>query len=68
MLNSAQMILMGVSNDQSDQILAPLGDECGIGHDDIDTRHCFIAKRNPQINHQPLPGMTIKVQVHTDFT
>ena len=68
MLDSAQMILMGMGNDQPDQIVPPLGDERWVGHDHIDAGHRFIAERNPQIDHQPLPGMPIKVQVHTDFT
>ena len=36
MRDRADMVFMGMGDDQADQPVAPLGDEAGVGHHDID--------------------------------
>jgi hypothetical protein len=61
------MILMGVGQHQTDQIVAAAFDELGIGHDYIDARRIVVAEGDAAIDHQPFTGMAIEIEVHADL-
>ncbi len=65
--HGAEMILMRMGQNQADEILSPLLDEARIGHDDLDPRRRLVAEADAEIDHQPFPGMSVKVQVHADL-
>jgi len=67
------MVLMGVGEDKTDQILALLFEKTDVGHDEIDTRQMFlVAKGYAEIDRKP--GALVAVaesvdrQVHADLT
>jgi hypothetical protein len=45
----------------------PLLDEGDIRHDHVDTRRRFIAEGDAEIDHQPLAGVAVEVEVHADL-
>jgi hypothetical protein len=66
------MILMGVGQDNTDQI-PPLGlREYEIREDDIDAGFALLAEFDTQIDHQPLAAIemaeAIEIAVHTNLT
>jgi hypothetical protein len=61
------MILVRMGEDEPDQVPHPLPDEGDVGHDDLDARRRFIAEGDAEIDHQPLAGMAVEVEVHADL-
>ena len=65
--DGAEMVLVGMGDDDADQVLAALLDEGGIGHHDLDARHRVVAEGDAEIDHQPLAGMAVEIEVHADL-
>ena len=65
--HGAEMILVRVGQHQADEIVAMLLDEGGIGHDHVDARHRLVAEGHAEIDHQPLAGIAVEVEVHADL-
>src|SRR6266404_1878531 len=71
--DGTEMVLMGVGEDEPDQILALLFEKADVGHDEIDTRQMFlVAKGYAEIDRKP--GALVAIakpvdrQVHADLT
>ena len=45
----------------------PLGNELRVRHHHVDPRRALVAECNPEVNHKPLAGMPVEVEVHADF-
>src|SRR6185295_2699363 len=65
--DGAEMVLVGMSDDDADEVLAALLDESRIGHHDLDARRAVVAEGDAEIDHQPLAGMAVEVEVHADL-
>ena len=65
--DGAEMVLVGVGDDDAGEILLALLDEGGIGHHDLDARHGVVAEGDAEIDHQPLAGVAVEVEVHADL-
>src|SRR5579863_10756714 len=70
--NGAEMIFMGMRQNETDQILPLLLKKADIGHDGIYPRQMLlVAEGNAEIDHEPgalMPfAKTIDRQVHADF-
>ena len=61
------MILVGMRQHNADQVPAPLLDECRIRHDDLDAWHGVVAEGDAEIEHQPLAGVPVEIEVHADL-
>ena len=65
------VIFMGVRDDQTDQLVAPVGDEPRVGHHHLDLWQLAAAKANATIHRQPFfvscRAPAVQVQVHADF-
>jgi len=61
------MILVRVRQHEADQVGAPLDDELGIGHQHVDTRRAVVPERDAKIDHQPLAGIAVEIEVHADL-
>ncbi len=59
---------MGMGQHKADQIFPMFLDEHRIRHDDIDTGRCPVIEGDAAIDHQPLAGMAVEIEVHADFT
>ena len=62
-----EVILVGMGEHQSEQVVAALDDERGVGHDDVDAGMTLVGKGDAEVDHQPLAVVTIEVEVHADF-
>ncbi len=58
---------MAVGEDEADEIAAARLDEANVGHDDLDARRALIAESDAEIDHQPLTGITVEIEVHADL-
>ena len=68
MMNGPDMILMGMGQNQPDQ-LVPMGlDEGGVRHDDVNARRLIGTERDPQIDHEPLVIVPVEIEVHPNLT
>ena len=56
---------MGQNDTQ--QILAPLGDELGIGRHDIDAGQALVGEGDAEVDHQPLAAEAVEIEVHADL-
>ena len=67
----ADMILMGVGDDEADEILLRLLDEGEVGHDEIDARQFVAGEGEAEIDHQPFAALgrpeAVERAVHADF-
>jgi len=63
----ANVILVGVGQDQPRQIRASLLDKGGVRHQHIDPRHGGVGEGDAQVHHQPRAGVAIEIQVHPDL-
>ncbi len=63
----ADMVLMRVGDHQSEQLVAPFGDEARIGHHHLDLRVRRAAEADAAIDREPMPAAAIKVQIHADL-
>ncbi len=63
----AQMILVRVREHDADEVAGALLDEGGIGHDHFDAGHAVVAEGDAEIEHQPLAGMAVEIEVHADL-
>ena len=61
------MVLMGVGQDQADQVVSMVGDEGRVGHDHIGPRRQVVAEGHAEVDHQPLAAISEQVQVHADL-
>ena len=61
------MVLVGVGQHEAAEILGALGDEVRVRHDDFDARRVVVAEGDAEIDHQPLAGMAVEVEVHPDL-
>jgi len=48
-------------------VVAPLHNEGGIRHDDVDARRGFLAEGDAKIDHQPFAGVAIEIEIHPDL-
>ena len=65
--NGAQVILVRMGQHQAQEIVAPLGDEGRVRRDQIDPGRRLVGEGDAEVDHQPLAGMTVEIQVHADF-
>ena len=65
--HGADVVLVGVGQDQPGQRLPAFDDEGRIGHEDVDARRPRLGEGDAQVGHQPGPGMAEKVEVHADL-
>ena len=63
----ADVVLVGMGQDQPGQVLAARLDEGGIGHQHVDPGRAGPGEGDPEIDHQPLSVMAVEVQVHADL-
>ena len=61
------MIFVRMGQHDADQVLRALLDEGRIGHDHLDTRHAVVAEGDAKVEHQPLAGVTVEIEVHADL-
>jgi hypothetical protein len=61
------MVLVGMRDDESCELVAALDNESGIGEQDIDARGAVVAERDAAIEHEPLPLIAVEVEVHADL-
>ena len=67
MRHRADMILMGMGQDQAGQPVPALDDEFRVGRNHLDSGDRGIAERHAQIDHQPAAAIAEQVEVHADF-
>src|SRR6202790_4230984 len=70
--DGAEMVLMGVGEHQSDQVLALLFEKADVGHDQIDAgQMLFLAEGDAEIDREPAAlvavAEAIDRQVHADL-
>ena len=63
----ADVVFMPVRQDDTDEIVQAILDEGQVGQDDIDAGICGIGEGHAQIDHQPLAGVAIEIDVHADL-
>ena len=65
--HGAQMVLMRMGDDQTDQILAAFGDEDRIRQQDLGLRRVVAAEADATVHRQPAIALAVEVEVHPDF-
>ena len=58
---------MGMRQHDADQGIAPFLDERRIRHDHIDAGHRIVGEADAEIDHQPLAGVAVEIEVHADL-
>ncbi len=70
--HGAEMVLMGVSEQQALQVRALLLEEADVGQDDIDARLRVATEGDAQVDDQPLAvarrAIAVEIAVHADLT
>jgi hypothetical protein len=61
------MILMAVSDDDAEQVLAPLLDEAQIRENQIDAGISGIGEGHAEIHHDPLAVAAVQIDVHSNL-
>src|SRR5258706_744979 len=67
MMHCADVILVRMRDHEPDQIGLALDDEGRIRHHDLDPRYRVVAEGHAEIDHQPLAGIAVEVEVHADL-
>ena len=65
--DGADVVLVGVGDDQADQLVAAFGDVCGVGDHDVDFGVFRAAEAHAAIDGEPLAAAAVEVEVHADF-
>ena len=67
----ADMVLVGVGDDEADEVLLRLLDEGEVGHDEIDARQILAGEGEAEIDHQPFAALgrpeAVERAIHADF-
>ena len=67
----AEMVLVGVGEQQAVELVAALGDERRIGHDHVGAGNTVAAERDAAVDHQPAVlvarAIAVEVEVHADL-
>ena len=66
--DGAYMIFVCVGGNQTGKTLGAIADEQGIGHFNTVKATRLLLEGHAAVDHQPLTGMAIKIEVHADFT
>ena len=64
----ADMILMAVSQHDSEQILGPVLDETEVGQHQINTGVVRVGEGHTEVDHHPFAVATIEIDVHSDLS
>ncbi len=69
--HGADVVLVGVGQDDAEDVLGVLLDEGRVGQDDLDARRGLVAEGHAQVDHDPLAGVgravAVEVEVHADL-
>ena len=65
--DGADVVFVGVSDDQADELVAAFGDVGGVGHHDVDFGVFRAAEAHAAIDGEPFAAAAIEVEVHADF-
>ena len=61
------MVLVGVGQHDAQKVGAAFLDEGRIGHHDLDAGHGVVGEADAEVDHQPLAGMAVEIEVHADL-
>ena len=65
------MVLVGVGDDEADEILLRLLDEGEVGHDQIDARQILAGEGEAEVDHQPFAAArraeAVERAIHADL-
>jgi hypothetical protein len=69
--HGADVVFVGMGNDQADEVVLTIGDEAGVGHHHLDLGQFAAAEADAAIHRQPFFASclapAIQVKVHADF-
>ena len=69
--HGADVVLVGMGDHQTDQLVLAVGDEAGIGHHDLDFRQFAAAEADAAIHGEPFfvacDAPAVQVEVHANF-
>ena len=65
--HGAEMILVGMRQHDAHQGVSALHDEGRIRHHHLDAGHGTVGEADAEIDHQPLAGRAVEVEVHADL-
>ena len=65
------MVLVGVGQDDAQDVVGVLFDEGRIGHDDLDARRGQVPEGDADVDHDPFARMgravAVEIEVHADL-
>ena len=62
------MVLMGVGNDNTGQVIGAFGNKSRVGHLHVGLVSLVgVSKGDAAVDHEPLVVVAIQIEVHTDF-
>ena len=65
--HGADMVFVRVRQHEAGQTVTPASNKERVWHDNVDPRRRVVAEGDAAIDHQPLAGMAIQVEVHANF-
>ncbi len=70
-MHRAQVVLVGVGQDDAENVVGIGLDELGIRQDDLDARRRLVAERHAQVDDDPLAIVrrpeAVQVEIHADL-